>query len=379
MKKLYSNLPKTLVAPVARLTAPLALMLSLGLTLSLAFMAGGCSNQLAKLAQDKDGGSSYSGSQSVLSVVNWNLQTFFDANKSGLEYSDFQKTANWNSQKYGERLQRLGQAISQLDADLYIFEEIENEDVIYDISNELAANGHNWNQRKFWNYSVFAKDPGAAIGIGILSRYPLSDVKSHSMDIRIHPSAQPSARYILEATASINDKPLIILANHWKSKSGGEEKSQIWRDWQENLLGKRLAELKNENDGSLPACIICGDFNRDATEFFCNLKNQPFYLSDQENTILRFAGFDDTGYISVNSLWFTDSASFASEKGSYYYDDKWERIDNIFTAGDIRVIDFEPCSNPPWASAQGIPIAYKIYSGQGWSDHLPLAAKMILP
>ena len=74
-----------------------------------------------------------------LSVVNWNVQTFFDANKDGCEYTEFQKSSDWNKEKYQERVKRLAQVISTLDADIYVFEEIENENVLQDISNELSG------------------------------------------------------------------------------------------------------------------------------------------------------------------------------------------------------------------------------------------------
>ena len=341
-----------------------------------------CTEPLAALSKETElsggGKGSGSGAGTYVSIVNWNVQTFFDANKDGCEYSDYQKSSSWNSEKYTQRLQRLCQAISQLDADIYIFEEIENEGVIYDISNQLAANGHNWNQRKFWNYSVFAKEAETAIGIGILSRYPLTDLKTHSMDIRIHQTSQPAMRYIVEATASIEKTPLIIFANHWKSKSGGEAKSEIWRDWQESILGKRLAQLKSQNGGTYPAILICGDFNRDAADFICNLKNQSGYEKDEQNTVFRYASFGYTDYVTADSLWFSETGSFVSQKGSYYYDDSWERIDNIFIAGSITSTDFTPEAVQPWSSAQGIPIGYKIYSGEGWSDHLPVSARLML-
>ena len=310
------------------------------------------------------------------SIVNWNVQTFFDANKDGCEYSDFQKKGSWDNQKYSQRLERLCQAISKLDADIYVFEEIENEAVIYDISNQLSANGHNWNQRKFWNYSAFAKEKGTAIGIGILSRYPLTNLKTHAMDINIHTNSQPSVRYILEATVSIENMSLIIFANHWKSKSGGQAKSEIWRDWQENLLGKRLAELKKENNGKMPPVVICGDFNRDALEFSCCFETQNTTDEITENTILKYADFGSTASIGVKSLWFLENGDFVSDKGSYYYKDSWERIDNIFITGGLDSKSFTSAADSPWASAQGIPSGYKIYSGEGWSDHLPVAAQL---
>ena len=335
-------------------------------TACILFFAG-CAIQNSE-QQDNSTGTQPGAQGKAFSIVNWNVQTFFDAKKDGCEYSDFQKSTNWNSDKYKTRVERLCEAISQIDADIYVFEEIENEEIIYDISNQLTAGGHNWNQKKFWNYSAFAKQEGTAIGIGILSRYPLSNVKTHSMDIRLHQTAQPSSRYIVEATVSIEKTPVIIFANHWKSKSGGEAKTEIWRDWQESILAKRLEQLKTQNNGTMPATVICGDFNRDASDFICS----------KNNTILRLAGFGYTDSFSLNSLWFSEAGNFVSAKGSYYFDDSWERIDNIFILGNISSASFEPLAIQPWANAQGIPVGYKIYSGEGWSDHLPVTARLFL-
>lgn len=311
------------------------------------------------------------------SIVNWNVQTFFDAQKDGCEYQEFLKTADWNKDKYVLRLQRLCNTISQLDADIYVLEELENEGIIYDISNQLSENGHNWNQKKFWNYSFFAKPANSAIGIGILSRYPLTDAKTHDMNIQILSQKQPSTRYLLEVTASVNNQHIKILANHWKSKSGGEEKSEIWRDWQESILGQRLKELYlNENSDSV---LICGDFNRDASDFICNTRNTNSFIEYEKNTILRYADFGFSDYISINNPWFSDNGYYKTEIGSYFFNDSWERIDNIFTFGNLRISEFGPVISGPWASVKGYPISYWISSGDGYSDHLPIFAKVIIP
>lgn len=313
----------------------------------------------------------------AFSIVNWNVQTFFDAQKDGYEYQEFLKTSDWNKDKYVLRLQRLCNAISQLDADIYILEELENEGIIYDISNQLSENGHNWNQKRFWNYSFFAKPQDSAIGIGILSRYPLHDAKTHDMNIQILSQKQPSTRYMLEVTASVNNQPIKILANHWKSKSGGEEKSEIWRDWQESLLGQRLKELYlDENCNSV---IICGDFNRDASDFICNTKNTIGYIEDERNTILRYADFGYSDYISINNPWFSENGYYKTEVGSYFFNDLWERIDNIFAFGNLKISEFGPSTSGPWASVKGYPVSYWISSGDGYSDHLPIYAKVIIP
>ena len=333
---------------------------------------GGCSVQSKDTEQystDKN--------QTILTVVNWNAQTFFDANKDGCEYSEFQKSADWNKEKYQQRVKRLCEVINALDADIYIFEEFENEGIIYDISNELTGSGQSWNQKKFWNYSLFAKEEGTAIGIGIISRYPLSEARVHSMDIRLHKEQQPVTRYILEAKASVQNKKIMLLANHWKSKVGGQEKSEIWRDWQESILGKRVQELLS-SPAECDAIILCGDFNRDAGDFICNFKNTTRYIDEEQNTLLRFADFGYTDFTSAQSFWFSEYGNLLNQTGSYVYDDEWERIDNILIAGNIRFIDSGPCTASPWALAKGYPAAYKLYSGQGYSDHLPVQAKLII-
>jgi len=308
------------------------------------------------------------------SVVNWNTQTFFDANRDGCEYEEFQKAGDWNKEKYQERIRRLCQVISTLDADLFILEEIENDGVLLDIANELSGKQQGWNQKKFWNYSLFAKEEGSAIGIGFFSRFPLSEARTHSMDVRIHKEKQPAMRHMIEAYLSIADKKVVILANHWKSKVGGEEENEIWRDWQENILARRLSELKK--DESITAAILCGDFNRDAADFICNFKSFDNYIPGEANTIFRYALFGYTDYTSAESIWFTDSGNYTNKNGSYFYDDDWERIDNILVSGKIKILDSEPCAIQPWASVKGYPIAYRLFSGEGYSDHLPVMARL---
>ena len=331
----------------------------LSLFAALGFMLCSCSDGMKMEAPDSERGNNQ------ITIANWNLQTFFDGKKDGCEYKEFQKSAEWNNESYKVRLERLCQFIKQTDADIFVFEEMENENIIYDISNQLSAAGYNWKQNQFWNYSVFAKPEGTAIGIGILSRYELKNVRTHFMDIRIHNTAQPSSRYLLEAQVYAGKGHFTILANHWKSKSGGQEETEIWRDWQESLLGKRLSELLEKENAAL---IICGDFNRDTQDF----------ASSGDSIFLRYAGFGYTDYCQVKSLWYNQKGNYVSDQGSYFYNDQWERIDNIMLAGKVSKDLFFSDTRGPWASEEGYPVSYKIYSGQGWSDHLPLYARIYI-
>ncbi|MDE6718418.1 MAG: endonuclease/exonuclease/phosphatase family protein [Treponemataceae bacterium] len=314
------------------------------------------------------------GKHASLKIVNWNAQTFFDANNDGIEYSNFQKSKKWGEAAYKERLKKLCRAIKVLDGDVVILEEIENEGILHDISNALA--GENWNPKKVYRYGCFSKKKNSSIGCAVISRHELCGFKIHSLDVRAENSRAPSMRPLMEVDLLVaknkfssgkKSRALKIFVNHWKSKSGGEEESKIWRRWQEGLLAQKISDA--QNDASLPAIICAGDFNQDISEFnfidietiksedFCNAPN------------IEFAMFDSREKILVYSPW----PEFSGEEGSYFFRDKWERIDHFFACGQIALKEFSPQTSGAWAYEYGRPKPFKIYSLNGYSDHLPIS------
>lgn len=303
-------------------------------------------------------------------IANWNVQCFFDATKDGTEYSDFKKSKNWNRTAYESRLDKLCDSIKKINADILVLEEIENHAVVVDISNRLQD--MSFSQRKKYNYAVFAKNPKDAIGIAILSKLPILESSVHNIDIRTENENQPSMRPILKAKIKTKNDELTIFVNHWKSKSGGEEKTEIWRNFQEanlhNLIEKSL--MQNEK------IIACGDFNRDISEFFCE-EGKVFLRS--RGTNIRSSKTDFVkSEICLISPWFLKNASENYTKrdklvnpGSYYFNGEFERIDHFFVSGNLNIVEFAPLLGE-WCSDEGIPYKFQIYSGKGYSDHLPI-------
>ena len=73
-----------------------------------------------------------------IKIASWNLQTFFDAVKVGTEYSEFtSKKSSWSEEKYKTRLSRLCEILEFVDSDIFIMQELENENILYDIINFL--------------------------------------------------------------------------------------------------------------------------------------------------------------------------------------------------------------------------------------------------
>lgn len=311
-----------------------------------------------------------------ISFVNWNVQTFFDAETEGSEYDEYKSAGRWSKDKYIIRLNRLCEVMRSLNADIYVFEEIENQAVIYDLSNQLV--GDTWNNKNKWHYACFAKDEGASIGCAVISRFPLKNLKTHSFDVRTQKQVQPSVRPLIQVTAEVDGCELTIFVNHWKSKLGDddseteemESETEIWRDWQEAVLSNAIL-----NSGA-SACIICGDFNRDAKEFVTDFDG----LSRSPNTFFRGIVNEQSGenFVKVYNPWFDSDGSINTDSGSYWYKNRWERIDNLFAYGNVKLSSFSAKAEEPWANEKGIPVGYKIYTGEGYSDHLPVMCTLVL-
>ena len=305
----------------------------------------------------KDRGADREAGTQTIRIVNWNVQTFFDANADGCEYAEFKSPkSKWGRDEYAARLGRLCDAIKKLSADVYVFEEIENEGVMYDIANLLA--GGAWNSKKNWNYACFAKASGDALGCAVLSRYPLGAMTVHALDIRTH-AEQPRMRPVIGVSVFAGARPLTLCVNHWKSKLGGSKETELWRNWQESVL----ARLLEQTNGS--AAVACGDFNRDIGEFAEGTESGA--------VVLRGAGFGTVSETGVTSPWLSENAHAMY---SYYYGGKGERIDHFFFAGGVEAVSFTAETDGPWADENGMPLRYAMHTGKGYSDHLPIAASI---
>jgi endonuclease/exonuclease/phosphatase family metal-dependent hydrolase len=297
------------------------------------------------------------------SLASWNVQTFFDGETDGCEYNDFKGAKSaWNREKYRDRLTRLCEALGILNADVVALEELENEGVVQDITNELTGR---LARDKLYPYVCFAKKPGSAIGCAVLSRFPITGVTVHQTDWRerVDPIA-PDMRPVMEVVIAPGKglPPVRLFVNHWKSKSGGEAGAAFWQSRQEGVLARRIALA--QGDG----VVACGDFNRTIGEFTLGDDRRVELRGDFGPPVMCEAGWLMPGVIERDG-------------GSYFYQNAWETIDHVFTAGAAALQSFSAPRDGPWARETDsgvIPYRYVMTSGKGYSDHLPVYAVVTL-
>lgn len=295
----------------------------------------------------------------TISITNWNVQTFFDANNDGIEYSEFNSSkSKWNLERYESRLDKLCELIEKIDSDVFVMEELENEKIIYDISNRLSHKV--WNPQKVYSYAAFQKDEGSSIGCGVLSRVAITGVRYHSIDIRTEDEDEPSMRPIMELTLGVDEDSVHMFVNHWKSKSGDESGTAKWRRWQECLLSD-LCFAENRETSDLFFAV--GDFNQDISEFSRDDLSQIYFTCfdrEMNKKLEMFSPWDET----------------ETEIGSYFFSGDWERIDHFFCTSPNKIENFQVVTYPELLTEEGIPDKYKISPNTGYSDHLPITCQL---
>ena len=329
-------------------------------------------------------------------VAQWNVHNLFDGVEDGTEYRQFREAAGWTAEKYQARLTSLSLAIEQMMPqgmpDLIGFTEVENANVLNDLAGgRLSRHGYYW--------TAFTKLPGSAIGLGFISRYPMTDVRAHSITVK----GETAPRPILEVRLEPGGKPLIFLLGHWKSKLGGADATEHLRRYSARVVQRRLNEIK-KSEPQTPV-IVMGDLNLNHDDFYRRRMNEG-------GALIRYALMPDSpdaaalashtidrqdGPLTVQDFLVITSARppvsryFPAEThvlyspwiedkdgGSYFFRGGWETIDHfllsaaLFSELSWNYAGAAVLNREPFITKDGIPNAYIPRLGRGLSDHLPL-------
>ena len=351
------------------------------LFLTLVFLsASGCSVSKPKMEEDS--------APRFITLMTWNVHNLFDGKDDGFEYDEFLESAGWSAEKYHGRVNAVSAAIETVEPlpDVIIFQEIESLKILEDIALSLPR-GYLW--------SHFANNPGAAVGLGILSRLPLAEAKVHSITIGGNTAPRP----VLEARIEAEGSVFVVFACHWKSKVGGDELTEDVRKASARVILRRIRELWDYEPGL--GLIVAGDLNENHDEFYrrnagvisallpddpycagltgCIGKNgeedagrQRDFIVLSENTPPEPVHFPKDAIV-LFSPWLRDL-----ENGSYFYRNNWETIDHFLISRqffDNTLWEYEGTrivNDQPFANSSKIPVSYNMRTGNGLSDHLPL-------
>jgi endonuclease/exonuclease/phosphatase family metal-dependent hydrolase len=328
-----------------------------------------------------------------LMVATWNVQALFDGKDNSAEYDEYLSAAGWSEEKYRARLTALAESVECMPKggpDVLALQEVEHAGILQELAEgHLAKYGYQW--------TFFANNPGASLGVGVLSRLPLLETRAHSVTAEGNTSPRP----VMEVWLQPGNEPVALFICHWKSKLGGSDSTEMERRASARVILRRIREIREEKP-DLPV-LVMGDLNENHDEFYRRAGAVVSALLPDDPMAAELSGFPPDGedtedlpkaqkdYLIISRQKPPQAKYFAKEAialyspwgnelemGSYNYQDKWETIDHFLLSEgffDGKGWDFDACEvldKEPFINTRGIPRAYNPRTGSGISDHLPL-------
>ncbi|MBN2891947.1 MAG: hypothetical protein JXL97_08780 [Bacteroidales bacterium] len=312
--------------------------------------------------------------KSQILVLSYNVENLFDTIDSPYSLDEeftSMSYKDWNTERYFKKINDLATVFTLVDdqklPDIISLCEVENLSVIEDLKNnpQLAA----------MNYQIVHEETTDPRGIDVALMYNPEVFKyiSHEqLQIFEDDGKLYNSREILFVKGIVGKDTLYVFVNHWKSRSGGAEKTEYKRIWYAKVLREKIDYIFSY----LPdANIICmGDFN-----------DTPFDKSINEYLNASL----DSVFENKNELFNLTAFLAKKGKGTYSYDTEWFMLDNIIVSQSImnkkNGIYAESCAKvlkndflQKYNSKANDTIPFKTYGGNtyfgGVSDHFAVYA-----
>ncbi|PIF04796.1 MAG: endonuclease [Arcobacter sp.] len=298
-------------------------------------------------------------------VASYNVENFFDLHYDKTEYKEYiPNTKYWNHRTYNTKLQNISKVIKDLDADILALQEIESKIVLQAL---LKKN-------KKYRYSAFYKNKNSTVGLALLSRYKIISYSTIKVD-----KYDKYSRNILKVNLKIENKPLTIYVNHWRSKKAKESKRIIYA----MALKKEIDKYPNTD------YIILGDLNSNYNEYetfkYDKKLNNTFGITginqilntSQNGNLIRKNNLKNTTQVHYNT-WFELQKN---ERFSTKFRNSNNTPDHIILSTalfDNKNISYINNSfnvfKPKYLFKKGKIYRWNRFTKNGYSDHLPIFA-----
>lgn len=313
----------------------------------------------------------------TLTVSFWNVENLYDTDDDPLkDDAEFlPNSANaWTNERLETKLKNLASVINLMNngkgPDVMGFAEVEHQALL----DKLIANYLN---NKDYGV-VYAESPDArGIDVGLIYNKNKLTFISMKADSVFLPDKY-ATRLILNANLCDGNDTIHFFVNHWPSRRGGAEKSEVNRVAAAQVLKGNLNDLLSRNSNS--KIIMMGDFNDDPTD----------------KSITQIVGAeivicDSIQYKSSNGISNLALRKFNTGDGSYLFQGKFSMIDQMLVSNSVLnglgikyICESFEVFRPAFMVTQtgkykggSIPtFGGKNYLG-GYSDHFPVTAKFV--
>lgn len=195
-----------------------------------------------------------------VTVMSYNVENMFDV------FDDPYTTDENTDVKQRDEIVAIAKAIASVDADVVVFQELENEHLLQGMVDAFLGD-------KGYDYVACQRtNSSRGINLGVISRLPITSLTSHRYKTLKHPDVSDRtwrfARDAMQITLDVDGQTLHLFNLHLKSNSSrpGDKHSNYWRTAEAMALKEMVREMVNKNPDAL--IIALGDFNS-------NLETRP--------------------------------------------------------------------------------------------------------
>jgi predicted extracellular nuclease len=316
--------------------------------------------------------------QDSLTIAFWNVENFFDTlNTNGKNDEEFSPASkkHWNTERYQTKVLHLAQVIgdmnNKLGPDILGMAETETKEVVNDLVNSTISNLK-------YNVVRIQSPDERHISTALIYKSDKFELLNAIGDT-VHLDNNHATRLILHVSLlAKNNDTLHIFVNHWPSRLGGQDASEIHRIAAAKTLRASVDALLNSNPSA--NIVIMGDFNDepDNNSIKRDLKAEEFICDSA-----------DFSYSLHNLAW----EKKRNGEGTLKYHDQWDLLDQIIvSSADVQsghksfnyicgsFTIFKPAYMVETAeNFVGGPLP--TYGGNkylaGYSDHFPVYAKFL--
>ncbi len=310
-------------------------------------------------------------------VAQFNIENLFDAiDDPNIDDAEFLPESDkfWTDGKINAKLTNLAKVINFMNKgfgpDVFAVEEVEN----FNMMKRLC---YAMRDRDYIPVHRDSKD-ARGIDVGLIYDRNIFEIEEiNTIDVKL-PNGYPT-RDILHAVLKHKTSSEIIhfFVNHWPSRRGGKEKSNVNREAAAKTLRKAVDVLLESNSNA--NVVILGDFN-----------DGP--LDESLTKVLKAGDFNCGEKQNKGSLLNLAYKKASQKEGSYLFARNWDMIDQIIVSAsfsDGKKLEYDCDSyeiiKPAFMIIHGGDReggALPTYMGTkyvgGFSDHFPVGARFIL-
>jgi endonuclease/exonuclease/phosphatase family metal-dependent hydrolase len=236
-----------------------------------------------------------------------------------------------------EATRNTGRVIEAVDADILICVEVEDRPTLQRFNEQVLGAEFN---KAYAHVMVIDGNDSRGIDVGILSRFPITGIRSHVDDENSNGERTFSRDCPEYVIAAPGEKPIVIMPNHFKSKRGGNDiKTQARRRAQ----GMRAHAIAVNALAMSAYVLVAGDLNDTPDSEavgevmksgFEDVQRHPSYPTDRPGTFNTGTATNKIDYLIMSPALKGKLRNTGIERRGSFHPGSWEPFDTVTSAAN---------------------------------------------